>query len=187
MSFWNKRTPCWQIISCPPENRAQCGAYLAQHYPCWDLPLEQRCPIVEKVESCSHCPVHIEHIGSYEYEKRNVSGQKSVLLADDELLIRWSVYQTLRKAGYLVELAKDGDEALDMIIEHDYDFYMLDLRMPGQDVFSICEKIFDRTANSHVILMTAYGSEAVQKRAFDMGITYIQKPLDMNKIAEILD
>jgi DNA-binding response OmpR family regulator len=142
---------------------------------------------VDKLGSCEDCTVYGEHIESFEDEGSDVDHQRTILLADDEMLIRWSMYQTLRKAGYLVTLAKDGDEVQGIIQDEKFDLYVLDLRMPGCDVFSICEEIFERSIHSKIMLMTAYGSEIIQKRASDMGITYIQKPIDMTQVLEMLN
>ncbi len=187
MSFWDNREPCWKITNCPEENRRKCGAYIAQYYPCWELPLEDRCPIADKVESCEECPVYKINLASYQEEKRSESGSIKVLLADDEMLIRWSLYQTLRRAGYNVTIASDGNKTIEEIKTTNFNFVLIDMRMPGMDGFSIAEEVKRCSPKSRVILMTAFGSEEIEKRAFEMGIMYLPKPLDLDKIMEILN
>ncbi len=187
-SFWDKRTPCWKLMNCPEENRKQCGAYLAQHYPCWELPLEKRCPVISQTGSCEDCKVYLEYSSELQSDSTEETEQRSVnvLIVDDELLIRWSLYQTLRREGYNVDIAADGEEALEKMEGASYQYIMVDYKMPGMDGLTLAEIINARSPQSRVILMTAYGSEETEKRARDLGLIYLTKQMDLERISEYL-
>jgi CheY-like chemotaxis protein len=187
-SFWDKKTPCWKLVDCPEENRRGCGAYLAQHYPCWELPLDKRCPIGERVGSCEECPVFLTYIKEYQTEEQIKSESRSVkvLVVDDELLIRWSLYQTLRRAGFEVTLAADGTEAIEKIRQESFDYALVDMRLPDEDGFTVIDEIQRLSPDSRVIIMTAYGSEETEDKTRERGVGYLPKPLDMEHITELL-
>ena len=54
-----------------------------------------------------------------------------ILVADDEESMRWVLSKALRKKGFTVDLAKDGEEALRLIQADGYDLAILDIKMPG--------------------------------------------------------
>lgn len=187
MSFWDDRTPCWALVKCPDDNRKRCGAYLAQHFPCWDLPLEKRCPIADRIGACEECPVYIEYYDDYQFDEKSKLEKDlpRVLVVDDEMLIRWSLYQSLRRSGFEVVLAVDAEEAIEKVKGSFYNFLLIDMKLPGRDGFSLAEEIQHLSPQSRLILMTAYGSEETEKRAHDLGMKYIPKPLDLDKISEL--
>ncbi len=188
MSFWNKRTPCWELLNCPVESRQACGAYLTQHYPCWELPLAQRCPVGERIQTCKECPVYLTYNDPCEAEEK-VCGMQSqaqrILVVDDELLIRWSLYQALRRSGFEVSLAGDVDEALAEVAKHFFRFVLIDMKLPGNDGFWLAEQLRTISPESRLTMMTAYGSEEVEARARELGMSYLSKPVNLDHIAEM--
>ncbi|MGB1676328.1 MAG: response regulator transcription factor, partial [Miltoncostaeaceae bacterium] len=64
-----------------------------------------------------------------------------ILVADDEEAVRTAVRRALTLAGYEVELASDGDEALAMLGERAPDAVLLDVMMPGVDGIEVCRRL----------------------------------------------
>jgi two-component system, NtrC family, nitrogen regulation response regulator GlnG len=58
-------------------------------------------------------------------------GLHRILVADDEESMRWVLSKALRKKGYSVDLAADGNQALRQVREQSYDLAILDIKMPG--------------------------------------------------------
>lgn len=102
---------------------------------------------------------------------------KKVLIADDEARMRKLVGDFLKKDGYTVVEAADGNEAVDMFYDHgDFDLVILDVMMPKSDGWTVCRKI-KKTSKVPVIMLTARGEESDELFGFELGADeYIKKP-----------
>lgn len=102
-----------------------------------------------------------------------------ILVADDERNIRKNLAMVLEAAGYLVDEAKDGDEALDLCKNNHPDIAFVDLHMPkvaGLDVLAHIRALSPKTA---VVIITAYGSAANAAHAMKLGaVEFLEKPFD---------
>ena len=102
-----------------------------------------------------------------------------ILVADDERNIRKNLAMVLEAAGYLVDEAKDGDEALDLCKNNHPDIAFVDLHMPkmaGLDVLAHIRALSPKTA---VVIITAYGSAANAVQAMKLGaVEFLEKPFD---------
>ena len=98
--------------------------------------------------------------------------EKRLLIVDDEENMRHMLQVMLRKAGYVVQTAADGVEALEQIAKQDFDFVLCDLRMPNMDGMTFLEKSRQTHPDQTVIMMSAYGTidtalEAMMIGAYD--------------------
>ncbi len=118
-----------------------------------------------------------------------------VLIADDHFLIRQFVRRTLTDAGMLnVDLANDGDEAMDFINKADdaggvYDVIFLDWNMPMLSGGDVLSNVRNKKAynNSAVIMFTAESEKQNIMKAIKMGATsYIEKPISPSELAKKL-
>ena len=64
-----------------------------------------------------------------------------ILVVDDEHLIRWSLEQNLKKQGYEVLTASNGEEALKLVHEEQPELILLDIQMPGINGLEVLEKV----------------------------------------------
>lgn len=101
----------------------------------------------------------------------------TLLIVDDEPLKRATLDIELTAAGYSVMQAADPSAALACLEQQSVDVVVTDWRMPGMDGMQLIEQIKTRWPQTHVILMTAYGSvdaavQAIKRGAYD----YISKP-----------
>lgn len=113
--------------------------------------------------------------------------KKRILVVDDELIIQKVITEELMIAGFDVEVAGNGLEAMDRIkhANFKYDLILLDNQMPKATGLEVLEFIHTNRYACAVIMMTAYGSinhavEAMKLGAFD----YITKPFKMSEIME---
>ena len=81
-----------------------------------------------------------------------------ILVCDDEKLIRWSLSEHLKKEGYDVSLAEDGEQALAAIEQAPPDALVLDLKMPKIDGMSVLRKLHEQGNAFPVIVITAHGA-----------------------------
>lgn len=102
-----------------------------------------------------------------------------VLVVDDDPRILRMMRRALEIEGYVVELAPDGDTALDLLRSRGADVVILDLMLPGRDGLEICRTI--RQESAVPVLMLTARDEARQKVAgLDSGADdYVVKPFDM--------
>ena len=101
---------------------------------------------------------------------------KHILVVDDDAYVREPTEEILRRKGYEVDTATDGKSALSKLDEADYDLILSDIKMPGMDGMALLEAARAKFPDTHIIMMTAFGSvdnavEALRKGAYD----YIQK------------
>ena len=106
-----------------------------------------------------------------------------ILVVDDDTYVREATTEILIRKGYQVETASDGKIALQKLDESEYDLILSDIRMPNMTGMELLEQARTRVPDTHIVLMTAYGTiedavEAIQKGAFD----YIQKGADPAEI-----
>ena len=102
-----------------------------------------------------------------------------ILLVDDEPTIRLSVGDALEDAGHRVTRAADGEAAARHISEHRFDAVISDIRMPGMDGLTLFRRIRDRSPETDVILITAYGAVEDAVAALKEGARdYLTKPFD---------
>ncbi|AJE04041.1 sigma-54-dependent transcriptional regulator [Geobacter pickeringii] len=111
-----------------------------------------------------------------------------ILVADDEESMRWVLSKALRKKGFAVDLARDGEEALRLIQSAPYDLAILDIKMPGLSGLELLDQVRELKNDLLVVIMTAEASmknavEAMKRGAYD----YITKPFDLDVIDAIIE
>jgi two-component system alkaline phosphatase synthesis response regulator PhoP len=119
---------------------------------------------------------------------------KKILIADDEPSIVVAVEFLLRRNGYDVEIARNGDEALERIEASNPDLVLLDVMMPQKSGYEVCRRIRERDDWRHikVIMLSAKGRDAEVTRGLATGAdVYITKPFStrdlMARIKGLLD
>lgn len=112
-----------------------------------------------------------------------------VLVVEDELLIRWSIAETLASAGHVVIEAEDGATAVRSLKDsvETVDAVVLDYRLPDSNDLTLLATIRRLSPNSAVIVMTAYGTPEVTKGALDLGAyRVVPKPFEMHDLEPLL-
>ena len=102
-----------------------------------------------------------------------------MLIVDDEPNILLSLQFLMKKTGYGVRTAKDGEEALAEISQAAPDLVLLDVMMPKIDGFSVCERIRSNPEwkDVRIIMLTARGRDVEREKGLALGADdYITKP-----------
>jgi DNA-binding NtrC family response regulator len=113
----------------------------------------------------------------------------SVLVVDDEALIRWSITEALAERGYSVAEAADARMALAAIESADepFDVVLLDYRLPDSADLRLLEKIRRLAPSSRIIMITAHNSPELAKGAAAFGVyRVISKPFEMDGLAVLV-
>ena len=111
----------------------------------------------------------------------------SVLIVDDELSVRDSLYRWFKSYGCRVETAKDAYEALNKYKGQNWDIVLLDIKMPGMDGVELQRRLKEIDENTIRIMITAYASvdtavQALKEGAYD----YISKPINPAQLDHII-
>ena len=107
-----------------------------------------------------------------------MNAKASILIVDDEEVVRRSHLRSLEETGCHTEAAQDGYQALQVMEERDFDVVLLDLRMPGLDGMDVLKIIKERWPESEVVVITGYPTLESAKQALRLGAqNYIAKPV----------
>ncbi|WP_275098650.1 response regulator transcription factor [Sedimenticola hydrogenitrophicus] len=102
-----------------------------------------------------------------------------ILIVDDEKNIAISVDYLLRREGYEVSVAHDGEEGLRRIRDDRPDLVLLDIMMPKLNGFQVCEAVRQdpELAGVRIVMLTAKGRDAEKEKGLALGAdAYITKP-----------
>jgi two-component system response regulator ResD len=106
----------------------------------------------------------------------------SILVVDDEERIRRLLRMYLEKEGYVIEEAEDGETALRLATETDYDLVLLDVMLPGMDGIEVCARL-RQVKSTPVIMLTAKGEETNRVSGFEVGADdYVVKPFSPREV-----
>jgi DNA-binding NtrC family response regulator len=112
----------------------------------------------------------------------------SVLVVDDEALIRWSLAESLSDAGYVVSEAGDGASAVAQASAgQTFDAIVLDYRLPDSNDLHLLETIRGLQPRAAVVMMTAFGTPEMTSGALKLGAyRVVAKPFDVHDIVNLV-
>ena len=106
-----------------------------------------------------------------------------ILVVDDEASARSGLEKLLRQSGYLVNTAKDGNDALAVAAEHPPEVVVTDLKMPEMDGMTLLSKLRESDPDLPVIVATAFGDVSSAVAAMRAGAAdYLTKPIDIDAL-----
>lgn len=119
---------------------------------------------------------------------------KSILVVEDEPNIVLSLQFLMKKAGFEVRVARDGEEALAAVEDRAPDLMLLDVMIPKRDGYDVCQTV---RANPewqgiYIIMLTAKGREVDREKGIALGANdYVTKPFSTrdltDKVKQLLD
>ncbi|MBW3087908.1 response regulator [Bifidobacterium sp. 82T24] len=113
---------------------------------------------------------------------------RTVVVAEDEALIRLDIVESLRGAGYdVVGEAASGQEAVDLVKELVPDVVVMDVKMPGKDGITAAKEIAEENL-APVVMLTAFSQQNLVEKAADAGaMAYVVKPFVPEKLFPALE
>ena len=111
----------------------------------------------------------------------------SILVVDDEEIVRDSLASWLQEDGYRVDTAPDGPTALAKLAQQPYDILLVDLKMPGMDGMQVLAQAKSLQPDAPLIIMTAYATvdtavQAMKQGAYD----YLVKPFEAEELSLLI-
>jgi DNA-binding response OmpR family regulator len=107
----------------------------------------------------------------------------SILVVEDDPIIRQTVEYALKRAGFAVATVADGSQALAAAAQFRPDLVLLDLMLPGIDGYEIAERLRVDDKETAIIMVTALDTERDKVRGLDAGADdYITKPFSMEEL-----
>jgi len=112
---------------------------------------------------------------------------KSVLVVDDEPNIILSLEYLMKRSGYEVRVARDGEEALTSILTAPPDLVLLDINIPKRNGYEVCQAIRANPDlnNVRILMVTAKGRDVEIEKGLALGADgYATKPFSTKELAE---
>lgn len=111
----------------------------------------------------------------------------TILIIDDDDFIRGVLMSVLKKAGYQVIDASDGETGLKYVKQHEPDLVLTDYKMPGISGMDVLQELVRTKPGLPVILLTAYGDVALTIKAIQAGAyDFIEKPVKNHELLEAI-
>jgi DNA-binding NtrC family response regulator len=116
-----------------------------------------------------------------------MDSRASILIVDDEKIVRDSLFHWFEEEGYNVDTAEDAEIALKKFTKDKYDLMLVDMKMPGMSGLDLLIKIKEIDTDCIIILITAFASvssaiKALKEGAFD----YVTKPVDPDELNHLV-
>ena len=116
-----------------------------------------------------------------------MAGKCTILVVDDEQVVRDSLHAWFAEDGYPVHTAASGQEALRQMREVDFDILLIDIKMPGMDGLELQKQARATAPQAAIIIMTAYASVDTAVRALKEGAyDYVTKPFDPDDLEHVI-
>jgi CheY-like chemotaxis protein len=111
-----------------------------------------------------------------------------ILVIDDEQGIRELLDTLLRRKGYDVILAANGQKGLEIFRRERPDVIVLDLKMPGMDGLTVLREVRSLIPNQPVVILTGAGTPETEQQARALGVTeYVEKEFSLHLLGDSLN
>jgi DNA-binding NtrC family response regulator len=116
-------------------------------------------------------------------ENRKPTEEATILVVDDELLIRETLVEYLCQEGFTVVACSTGEEALERAGERRFDIVLCDVHLPGLDGLELLDRLQRISPETFVLLITAYATVENAVEAFQRGAhDYLMKPILLDEV-----
>lgn len=120
-------------------------------------------------------------------EEAALTATRTVLVVDDEPAMRTALTESLRRRGYVVLQAVDGRDALDRLDDAKPWLVLTDMKMPKLGGIALVREIKKRTPQTHVVVMTAFGSVETAVEAIKLGASdFLLKPFATDVLERVV-
>ena len=114
-------------------------------------------------------------------------GDETVLLIEDDAVVRQLTARILRRQGYNVLVATQANEALELAADHDrtIDLFLSDVVMPGESGPSVIERLSAARPSTKVLFVSGYPGDDISRRGVDeASFRFLAKPYSSEQLAQ---
>lgn len=113
--------------------------------------------------------------------------QKKILVVEDDQFLREFYQELLQAEGYIVDIAADGEIALEKLRNNDYNLVLLDIMLPKKDGLQILRDLKitpAKSPNTSIVVLTNLGQDVIIKECFNLGAEgfLIKSALDPDEV-----
>ena len=113
--------------------------------------------------------------------------RKRILVVEDDEEMRSLLKDFIEAEGFEADSVSNGSEAFRKLVREPFDLVITDIRMPGLTGLDILPGIKKLQPEAPVIVITAFGSEEIQRKAFEKGANaYLEKPIHFQKLTTLI-
>ncbi|MCJ8279143.1 MAG: response regulator [Rivularia sp. ALOHA_DT_140] len=111
-----------------------------------------------------------------------------ILIVEDEARLAAFVQKGLRKNGYITYIAEDGQHAIDVALDNQFDLIILDLGLPIKDGFTVLKELRREGKNLPIIVITARNDDQDKTKAIYYGADdYLKKPFRFQDLLSCIE
>lgn len=112
---------------------------------------------------------------------------KHILIVDDEENTRLGLSKLLSQEGYVIDLAANGREALELMRRQRVNLVISDINMPDMNGIGFLREVSRRFPSTSVIMITAYGGVETYLEAMNLGaLEYLHKPVRLDELRSVM-
>lgn len=112
-----------------------------------------------------------------------MTNNKHILVVEDELKVATFIKKGLQTQSFEATIASDGEEAISLLAEQNFDLIILDLNLPDMSGLDVCKHIRESNTRVPILMLTALGTMADKLSGFEVGTDdYMVKPFDFMEL-----
>ena len=120
------------------------------------------------------------------HEVRRWTSELNVLVVEDDEVLRESFQQLLSYLFAEVDVAVDGQDALDQLAEKNYDIVLTDLRMPRMSGFQLLQEIRQQSPQQPIVVISAHEDEVLRRELAVYKVHYLSKPVILEELLKVV-
>ena len=120
------------------------------------------------------------------HEVRRWTSELTVLVVEDDQVLRASFKQLLSYLFAEVDAAVDGQDALDQLAEKNYDIVLTDLRMPRMSGFQLLQEIRQQSPQQPIVVISAHENEVLRRELAVYKVHYLSKPVILEELLKVV-
>jgi CheY-like chemotaxis protein len=120
------------------------------------------------------------------HEVRRWTSELTVLVVEDDQVLRASFKQLLSYLFAEVDAAVDGQDALDQLAEKNYDIVLTDLRMPRMSGFQLLQEIRQQSPQQPIVVISAHEDEVLRRELVVYKVHYLSKPVILEELLKVV-
>ena len=132
--------------------------------------------------------LHESNITEIKHEKKAAARKLRIMIAEDDVINMFYLEMTFMEMGHSIDKAKNGHDALELILSNTYDILFMDIGMPEMNGMECIKIIRKNKITTPAVVISGYTSENEIQKFMSAGFNRVlSKPVDINNLKEVID